>query len=610
MRLRAQLILLLLVIAILPVAILLFYNRLVFENDLLSIRSHDLLAEASLTASHLDSMLAERQRLAILLAEQAASANAAVSVLESAVRSNEYFRSASIVDASGTVLASTPRPSLPASILKPDAFRTPAISDPTAGANGPSIYFSAPLRGGKRAVFLEVDANEFFSLGRQTGKGPGSSEATIICDDAGICLAHTRRGDLQLRSLHALSDDRIKTLIAVGRLDQDRPVGALENDFVRRLMNVRTNPAFRFRSSDGGENLGGAVELKTKPWVIAQTIPISTAMEPSSNLERTILLASLLMLVPTLMIGYDRTRAILHPLEMMTRTVSNIGFGRWKPIEVHRSDEIGTLARAFNEMQENLDRSHKQAIQIEKLATIGTLTSSVAHEIMNPLTVILGRLQMLANSNEPLPPKVLDNLTSIERQSQRIKKIADNLLGFARVKRQPNRGEVELLGVLKEAQALLEIEMHSKHVPLIGPAASDPIVVSGDRDQLLQVFINLMKNAIDALTSEGTLRVEFRSNANGVEVLFQDTGTGIPEENLSRIFDPLFTTKPPGKGTGLGLPVVKGIVISHGGSIRIESRVGFGTTVIVSLPKAPRMARPLETAFPTTPVTEGASASI
>jgi two-component system NtrC family sensor kinase len=210
-------------------------------------------------------------------------------------------------------------------------------------------------------------------------------------------------------------------------------------------------------------------------------------------------------------------------------------------------------------------------INVEKLASIGTLAAGVAHEINNPMAVILGFAEHLLEKTESLP-EVHDNLQIIEDEALRCKKIVENLLTFARV---PEVSETtsEINGLLEKTLAVVKNTLLTKKIRLETSLAPSLPRVKGDPQELQQVFINLVNNAADAMRDGGTLKVVTTLNPDHkrVAIEFIDTGAGIPREVQAKIFDPFFTTKKTGLGTGLGLSMSYGIITKFGGNIIFTS---------------------------------------
>jgi PAS domain S-box-containing protein len=220
----------------------------------------------------------------------------------------------------------------------------------------------------------------------------------------------------------------------------------------------------------------------------------------------------------------------------------------------------------------------------EKMAAIGLLAAGVAHEVNTPLTGISSFTQMLLERSEPGDPKT-ELLEKIERQTFRAAKIINSLLNLARPAG-TETGPVDLNAIVGDVLSLLEHQFKLSHIQVRKSLSSGAVIVRGAEYKLQQVFLNLFLNARDAMSKGGWLSVSTDVNGNEAVVEVGDTGAGIPSEHLARIYDPFFTTKPEGRGTGLGLSVTYGIVQEHGGSLSCASDIGHGTTFRLVLPLA------------------------
>lgn len=237
-----------------------------------------------------------------------------------------------------------------------------------------------------------------------------------------------------------------------------------------------------------------------------------------------------------------------------------------------------------------LQRTQQQLVQSAKLAAIGELAASVAHEINNPLMVILGNAQMVLRRTH-LEPALIARMTNIETEAVRAGKIIRGLLDFAR-RREPNRELLHLESVLRRCLDLLASKLTRARVEIETVFDPGATLIHGDVDQLTQVFINLIANAVDAMPRGGTLTLGTERNleAGTVTVTVTDTGVGMLPDQVMRVFEPFYTTKPEGQGTGLGLSVSLGIVRNHHGTIEVASEPGKGTTMTVELPAPPLTA--------------------
>jgi len=244
---------------------------------------------------------------------------------------------------------------------------------------------------------------------------------------------------------------------------------------------------------------------------------------------------------------------------------------------------------------ESTDKARKaldeQLIQSQKLASIGELSAGIAHEINNPLAVIgeeAGWMQDLLKRENLKDLKELDDfkdsLREISQQAGRCKEITHKLLSFAR-KMESVIKDVDLNKLIEDVLAMRERDATYSNIDLVKQFHPHLPMIYSDPSLLRQVLLNLVNNAMDAIQKGGKITVTTDiGEGDSVEIRVSDTGTGIPQENLSKIFDPFFTTKPPGKGTGLGLSICHGIIDKLGGSISVTSQVGKGTTFSIKLP--------------------------
>ena len=226
-------------------------------------------------------------------------------------------------------------------------------------------------------------------------------------------------------------------------------------------------------------------------------------------------------------------------------------------------------------------RLEQQLRRTERIAELGTLASGMAHEIGTPMNVILGRAEYLMERVHEEPVK--NGLKTIITQVERITRVMNQLLSFAR--RKPLQvGPVDLRQIIENSLEMFQERLSRQQVQVFTQIDPECPPVQADGDQMNQVLINLIMNAIHAMPDGGILRIDLDQHGNMVKCTVTDTGHGIHKDLLSKIFDPFFTTKEFGKGTGLGLTVVKGIIEEHHGSITVESEDGKGTAFTIFLP--------------------------
>lgn len=278
-------------------------------------------------------------------------------------------------------------------------------------------------------------------------------------------------------------------------------------------------------------------------------------------------------------------------------------------LPVHSHDELGDLAVSFNKMTGELagvqaeieervrlktielERAHKAVLTSEKLASIGKLAATVAHEINNPLFGILTYARLIQRDVERSEiagkEEVVEQLRTIERESRRCGDLVKNLLTFAR-QAPSHREATDPRTLVERAATLVRHKLELQDIELAVAFPDDVPPVLCDASQIQQVILVLLVNAADAMPQGGRLRVSVEPDPNGeyVRIRVRDTGSGIPADVLPQIFDPFFTTKEDQQRTGLGLAVARSIVEQHGGEIAVESTPGQGTEFTVALPVA------------------------
>ncbi len=246
-----------------------------------------------------------------------------------------------------------------------------------------------------------------------------------------------------------------------------------------------------------------------------------------------------------------------------------------------------SLINSRNEALAEKDRTRQQLIQAEKLAALGAVAAGVAHEVKNPLAIIIQGIEYLKSSLGS-DAGLLDASSRIEKSALRADNIVKGLLGYARqITLKP--GEGDIVPVIEETLSYVENHLKGRQIRVEKHFAPDLPVVIMDSNQIKQVFTNLFMNAIEAMPEGGTLgiRTETADRPEGrryLKIVVSDTGVGIPADKMRNVFDPFFTTKDDERNTGLGLSISKGIIDNHQGSIDIESAPGKGTHVMIELP--------------------------
>jgi len=258
--------------------------------------------------------------------------------------------------------------------------------------------------------------------------------------------------------------------------------------------------------------------------------------------------------------------------------------GSHYPVEVHLQLTLVHSATLFVAIIQDISERkglEGQLQQAERLAEMGTLASGMAHEIGTPMNVILGRAEYLMGKTSD--EKTKKGLGTIVTQVERITKIMNQLLSFAR-RRPIERKPMNLTAVVHDIVDVVRERLEKRDIQKEVMVVPNLPAVYADRDQMGQVLLNLIMNAIQAMRQGGKLSVCLGSDSSHVTVAVSDTGCGIPKENIPKLFAPFFTTKEVGEGTGLGLTVCHGIVQEHEGRITVTSELGKGTTFTVTLP--------------------------
>ena len=281
------------------------------------------------------------------------------------------------------------------------------------------------------------------------------------------------------------------------------------------------------------------------------------------------------------------SRRVARPVKQLLEATNRVASGDLDhQLPVRRNDELGQLQRSFNEMTRRLATARSQVYQSDKLASIGRLAAGVAHEINNPLTGVLLHGSALRRRSAPATGERAA-LDTVVQETKRCREIVRGLLDFAR-QAPLRRAIVDINEVVEKALKIVDNELTVKGIGVTHDLSDELPPVSVDPNQIVQVLINLLVNAADAMRPDGgEVRVCSRlvdgELGRSLELRVEDRGRGIAEEDLHRVFEPFFTTKD-ASGTGLGLAVVWGIVEEHGGKVLVDSAPGQGTTVRIILP--------------------------
>ena len=323
--------------------------------------------------------------------------------------------------------------------------------------------------------------------------------------------------------------------------------------------------------------------------------------------SRVILAIAIIVLsLAGIIVGQIMSKIVVRPLKELEKSMEAIAAGARENIDIRSKDrEIVSLTGAFNKMLRELELRQRHLLQSEKLASLGTLMAGIAHELNNPLSNISTSSQILTEELEESDIAFKkEMLSQIETQTERARNIVRTLLDFSREK-EFKRESLHLKNLIQETLNFIRGQVPAK--VSISVDMPDDIIIFADKQRIQQAFLNLIKNAAEAITDEGSVLIHAegqfpkgiggresftqlldnsrcKSSGGDVYITITDTGTGIPPDILPRIMDPFFTTKDVGKGSGLGLSIVHEIVDEHDGCIRVRSESGKGTTFVLRLP--------------------------
>lgn len=337
----------------------------------------------------------------------------------------------------------------------------------------------------------------------------------------------------------------------------------------------------------GLRELGAVMVAEAEDLVQQEREAVDSMLALSQRIPLVILVLLIGVIIYTAIILRQQ---MLSPLARMMAATQRIADGDFTPLKPVRKyhDEFSHLALALNTMMIQLVHRQNLLVQAHKLRAVGTLTAGVAHELNNPINNIMLTASGLQEDYEELSDADrLDMVGDLVGESERAQRIVRNLLDFAR-ESSANLRPINPQRLVEETLRLAANQIKLAKVKVRGEIDSNLPPLLGDFQQLTQVLLNIVLNALDAMPDGGALTIAVRNprGEDTIAIEFSDTGTGMSEQILANVFDPFFTTKPGAKGTGLGLSVSLGIIRQHGGDILVKSKQGEGTTFTVQLPVA------------------------
>jgi len=402
---------------------------------------------------------------------------------------------------------------------------------------------------------------------------------------------------------------------------QDIGTATIFQDDLRVSTNVKNEDGTRAIGTRVSEEVYNQVIIQGEPWIDRAYVVNNwyiTAYEPIKNLGNeiigilyvgvleqkyidiqretilTFLGITIAGILAALGVSYLFAKQVSGPIRQMVAASREVAAGNLSTrVDVQTNDELHFLAESFNDMAESIQKrdqdlkeyATKRIMQSEKLALVGQLSANIAHELNNPLQGIVTFSHLLLEEQKGLDADCQYSLEKIVGQANRCRDIIRGLLDFSR-QRPPDKSYYDVNTIVNECVSLVELQALFHNIHIIRDLQVDLPLAVIDPSQIERVFMNMIINAAEAMDGSGELTIATTKNkiTQDIEVSFNDTGSGISEENLRRIFDPFFTTKDVGHGTGLGLAISYGLVRSHKGSILVDSKVGEGTTFTVSLP--------------------------
>lgn len=568
----------------------------------------------------------------------------ALSAILAPLHRDENLNIFTAVDANGKILYRANNPQVHGDVPVKNQFVERALKGETV--SGTSIFSAAELSAEGKGLVDQASIHALVADRTKTGSaeqeqaGMVMVSAAPVRDGTGKIVGALYGGVLVNNNNRIV--DKIKNIVFDEGQTNGRDVGGSATIFlgdVRIATNVITSAGVRATGTRLSEEVYNRVILNKEKWIDRAFVVDDwyiTAYEPILSLDGTsigclyvgvletpytaikyemaYLFSGVLLLgslIGTAISGAISARLAkpIHELENMARRVAS--GERNVEIAIRTKDEIGDLARAFNEMTRTLSMREKnirelnsdlelkvseleekhqllvktkqELVRAEKLAAIGELAAGVAHEINNPMAIIRGNIELLQMSI-PAEAENREEVDTIYQQVGRVERIVSNLIKFA-CQEQTHFAGVDINGMLHEILTQVRHQIPLTGITSVEQYDSELKSILGDSDQLQQVFTNLVINGIQSMQTEGgtlTLGTLLHVEAGVCEAIISDTGCGIAEENLEQIFNPFFTTKK--QGVGLGLSISYGIIKEHGGRIDVQSTVGKGTTFRVVLP--------------------------
>ncbi len=507
-----------------------------------------------------------------LLAEAEFNRDNLLKIFREILRRNPYYYRIRYLDQEGTVLAEAPAGGA-GEVRAPDwdGFAEAAALGPRG------LFFSDMVESPRRRGFVLYCAQPVYSGWHQP------AGLVVIDLDFEKIIQAVRAIQVGRKGYAFLVDDKGRNLVHPNfppyRYGPDNYPDPSLHRLVADMMAGRTGwDNYTFQGQD---KVAAFAPIPIMKWSLAVTIPVeefrSEAQAIQTRVIQVVLIALLISVAGVSILSYN----LLKPVRNLVSATDRIARGELgQEIPVRSHDELGELTRSFNRMVRNLASMQDELVRSEKFISLGRLSAGVAHEIRNPLNAMKGAMVHLRR-RRPQDPLIREYTGLVMEEIERLSRFVTEFLFFAK-QAPPRREPADLNRLVLATQRLFSGQAQERGVGLRNQLDDSLPLVPLDSDQMEQVLINLVINAMDAMERGGTITFTTARRGDRVLLTISDQGQGIAPEHLGSVFDPFFTTKE--TGTGLGLPLCLGIVESHGGTIRLESRPGRGTKVIIELP--------------------------
>jgi len=360
-------------------------------------------------------------------------------------------------------------------------------------------------------------------------------------------------------------------------------------DHLARLTGARVEVL----DADGAAAVSGTVEAGAPERVLSLAASLRIRLQVSQSafrnaeegVGRAVALLVAVSLLGAILLALFVSRRITRPVEALTAATRSVAGGEWAThVEIPASGEVAELVAAFNRMTSDLKAATERLVASERVAAWQEVARRLAHEIKNPLTPIQMSLETLLEAQRTQAPRFAalfqESAGAVLEEVERLKRIVDEFSRFARLPK-PQMAPVDLSALAHQSASLFA---SSPGVELRLDLAAG-VEVTGDRDQLTQVLVNLLKNALEAMPAGGALGVQLKKESDAAILRVSDSGPGLRPEDLPRVFEPYFTTK--ASGTGLGLAIAARIAQEHGGRLEAGGELGQGAVFTLRLPMRP-----------------------